>query len=250
MNQAVVEMRQTWDESFEAQIASGAYNTSPVEAVVRTVAYYLRARFVPADYRSLHFLDLGCGAGPNMLWLAEKGFKASGIDISPNALRLARDAFEHHQLGDRLGELCEGSVTELPFADGSLDGAVEACVFQHLDLENRKRAFSEVSRVLKPGGVFVGYMLSVSHSIFLQQQDHQCPEDPGTVALNTDGGSKFHLGNIGLSHFFTRAEFETLLPNWSTVDPCENGYDIPREEATRRGYERYHQGMWTVYAVK
>jgi SAM-dependent methyltransferase len=250
MSQAAQEMRQTWDESFEAQIASGAYNTSPVEAVVRTVAYYLRARFAAADLGALHFLDLGCGAGPNMLWLAEKGIKVSGIDISPNALALARETFARRQLGDRLGELYEGSVTELPFADESLDGAVEACVFQHLDRENRQRAFAEVSRVLKPGGVFVGYMLSNSHSIFLRQKDRQDPADPGTVTLSAEGSSKFHLGNIGLSHFFDRAEFAMLLPGWSTVDPCENGYDIPQEEAARRGYERYHQGMWTLYAVK
>ena len=185
-----------------------------------------------------------------MLWLAEKGIKASGIDISPNALALARETFARRQLGDRLGELCEGSVTDLPFVDESLDGAVEACVFQHLDRENRQRAFAEVGRVLKPGGVFVGYMLSDNHSIYLQQKERQDPTDPGTVSLSADGGSKFHLGNIGLSHFFDRSEFATLLAGWSSVDPCENGYDIPQEEATRRGYERYHQGMWTVYAVK
>ena len=33
------EMRDTWEASFEEQIARGAYNTAPVEALVRSVSY-------------------------------------------------------------------------------------------------------------------------------------------------------------------------------------------------------------------
>ena len=252
MSQRAAEMREIWDHSFAAQIASGAYNTAPVEAVVRTVAYYLRARYSPDQHGSLHFLDLGCGAGPNMVWLAEKGITVSGLDIAPSALALAGENLTRRGLGDQLGALHEGSVTDLPFADGHFDGAVEACVFQHLDRADRQCAFAELARAVKPGGVFVGYMLSDAHTIFEQQRDDQDPTDPGTLILRESGAnaSKFHLGNIGLSHFFGRAELKQLLADFVTVDICANGYDLPREEAERRGYAHYHQGMWTVYAVR
>lgn len=252
MSQRATEMRETWNDSFAAQIESGAYNTSPVEAVVRTVAYYLRARFAPEQQKQLHFLDLGCGAGPNMVWLAEKGITVSGLDIAPSALALARQTLEQRGLTDRLGTLKDGSVSDLPYADATYDGAVEACVFQHLDRADRHRSFEELARVLKPGGVFVGYMLSDAHTIFEQKRDEQHSDDPGTVILREPGAnaSRFHLGNIGLSHFFSRTELEDLLSGFSTVDICANGYDLPREEAQRRGYAHYHQGMWIVYAVK
>jgi len=252
MSQRATEMRETWDDSFAAQIESGAYNTSPVEAVVRTVAYYLRARFSPDQQKKLHFLDLGCGAGPNMVWLAEKGITVTGLDIAPSALALARQTMDRRGLQDRLGTLEDGSVTDLPFADDAFDGAVEACVFQHLDRVDRRRSFDELARVIKPGGVFVGYMLSDAHTIFEQKRDEQDPGDPGTLILREEGSnaSRFHLGNIGLSHFFGRAELENLLSGFATVDICANGYDLPREEAERRGYTHYHQGMWIVYAVK
>ena len=250
MSQRATDMRETWGRSFRDQIAAAAYNTAPVEAVVRTVAYYLRAHHAHADDRNLHFLDLGCGAGPNMVWLAEKGIKVSGIDIAPTALALARANLARQGLDERVGELIEGSATEIPFEDECFDGVVEACVIQHLDRINRARAFAEVRRVLKPGGVFVGHMLSDAHTVFRLKAGESAADDPRTLILREEGASNFHLTNIGLSHFFGREEFDRLLAGFATIDPCETGYDIPREEAARRGYERYHQGMWTVYAVK
>ena len=65
--------KRLWEESFEAQIAQQAYNTAPVEAVIRTVSYYLRDRFPTGELPSLRFLEMGCGAGPHLVWLAQQG---------------------------------------------------------------------------------------------------------------------------------------------------------------------------------
>src|SRR5262249_51616243 len=152
-------------------------------ALVRTVAYYLRARYTADGEHNLHFLEMGCGAGPNLLWLAQRGIRVSGIDISPSALALCQDNFRCAGMQDQVGQLCEGSVTAVPFLDGAFDGVLEACVFQHLNRQERFQAFAEVARVLKPGGVFVGYMLDRGHSTFQQKQAEQLPEDPGSVLL-------------------------------------------------------------------
>jgi len=245
------EMQKTWDTSFQDQVAQAAYNTAPVEALVRTVSHYLRARMTPADYGKLKFLEVGCGAGPNLIWLAERGITACGVDISPTALDLAKRHFETRGLTARMGAMEHGSATKLPFPDNSFDGVLESCVFQHLNAEERKAAFAEVARVLKPGGVFVGHMLSVRHSTYEKQRAHENPNDPGTIELKTDAvGNKFNLETIGLSHFYRREEFAGLLPGFTTVDPCELTYELPHEEAARRGYDRYMQAMWVVYAVK
>jgi SAM-dependent methyltransferase len=242
-------MKQTWEESFEAQIAHQAYNTAPVEALVRSLSYYFRDRFADRPYDRLHFLEVGCGAGPNLIWLAQKGMTVSGVDIAPTALRLARQNLERAGHGDRIGRLVEGSATEVPFEDASLDGIVEACVFQHLTREERARAFAEVRRLLRPGGIFVGYMLDAGHTVFQAHQAEQLPDDPGTLVLS-DGGSKFHLTNIGLSHFFRKAEFDDHLAGFSVIDPCLSTYHLPRREALKRGYPEYLQSMWIVYAIK
>lgn len=242
-------MRSTWEDSFSAQVVAGAYNTAPVEALVRTVSYYLRDHGGSAPFSDLHMAELGCGAGPNLVWLAEKGMTISGVDISPTALDLARSNLERHSLGDQVGSLVEASVADVPWKDESFDGLLESCVFQHLPREDRERAFAEVRRLLKPGGVFVGHMLEQQHTVFQRHKGEQLESDPGTVQLD-EGGSKFHLTNIGLSHFFAKDEIERLFDGFSIVEPCLSQYEIPPSEAQRRGYPSYLQSMLIVYAVK
>ena len=242
--------KRLWEDSFEEQIASGAYNTAPVEALVRNIAYYLRARHPQgAAGKNLKFLEMGCGAGPNLVWLAEKGVRVSGVDIASNALTLARTNLERRGYTALIDDLVECSVTKTPFADGSFDGVIESCVFQHLDRSSRAEAFAEVGRLLKKGGLFVGNMLADGHVTFQKRKSEQLPDDPGSLYL-ADGTSKFHLTNIGLAHFFAEKEYPELLAGFEVVDPLLQTYKLPKEEARRRGYDDYLQCMWTVYAVK
>jgi SAM-dependent methyltransferase len=249
MTQYVKPPKQTWNESFEEAIRTQSYNTAPVEALVRNIAYYFR-KYVPENkIKNLHFLELGCGAGPNLLWLAKKGIRVSGIDISPLALKIARHVFEEAKLCEQIGRFDEGSVTETPYEDESFDGILEACVFQHLDKSDRIKAFEEVKRLLKPGGVFVGYMLGRDHTVFQKMKAKQIKDDPGTIILN-NGSSKVHLTNIGLTHFYDQEELVNLFSGFSLIDPCLTTYYLPREEAEKRGYMQYLQSMWAVYAIK
>ena len=243
------EAKQLWEDSFDEQIAKQAFNTSPVEALVRTVSYYLRDRFTADEIGGLHFMEMGCGAGPNLRWLAGRGMRVSGVDISPKALELARQNLGSAGVGGQIGQLVEAPATETPFEDESLDGVIEACVFQHLYKDERIRAFAEVKRVLKPGGVFVGYMLDVGHTVYQKRRDEQMEGDPGTLILS-DGRSKLYLTDIGISHFYRKEELISLLDGFEVVDPCLTTYYLPEDEARRRGYDSYLQSMWTVYAVK
>ncbi len=242
-------MKRTWENAFEEAISRQAYNTAPVEALARTVAYYLRSRYSADEMKNLHFLEMGCGAGPNLLWLAQKGIAVSGVDIAPTVLTLARRMLQQEGYSDQIKSLVESSVSKVPFEEETFDGVIEACVFQHLDKTDRKNAFAEVKRVLKPGGVFVGYMLDIGHTVYQQKRKEESKEDPGTLSLS-DGRSKLYLTNIGLSHFYTKDEIIGLLDGFSVVDPCLTTYYLPREEAKNRGYQEYLQSMWTVYAVK
>src|SRR4051812_11263756 len=166
-------MRETWETSFEEQVAREAYNTAPVEALVRNVAYYLRDRFTPEERRELHFAEMGCGAGPNLVWLADKGIRVSGVDIAPTAVSLAQQTLERAGKSHLVERLVEASVSDVPLEDGSLDGILESCVFQHLAKEDRVAAFREVHRLVKPGGLFVGHMLERRHTVFQAHEGEQ-----------------------------------------------------------------------------
>src|SRR3546814_16929242 len=75
---------------------------------------------------------------------------ASGLDY---AARRARDLGLTVTFGD-------GLMTELPYADASFDYVLSFNVIYHGDAGVVGRAVAEIYRVLKPGGLFHGTLLS------------------------------------------------------------------------------------------
>ncbi|QIM17819.1 NAD(P)/FAD-dependent oxidoreductase [Leucobacter coleopterorum] len=51
-----------------------------------------------SDWQPGRSLDLGCGEGGDVMWLAERGWQASGIDLSQTAIARAREAAEDRGL--------------------------------------------------------------------------------------------------------------------------------------------------------
>lgn len=89
-------------------------------------------------------LDAGCGSGRNMVELGRLG-TVTGIELSPTSVAVARER--------GVGEVVEGSVLELPFADQSFDLAVSLDVIEHL--EDDRGALRELRRTVAPGGALV-----------------------------------------------------------------------------------------------
>jgi SAM-dependent methyltransferase len=119
--------------------------------------YPLLAEQILGDYdiRDGLCLDLGCGPGYLGIELAERSnLRVIGVDIDPNAVLIARANSSRRNLGTRVTAE-EGDVHKLRFADGSADLIVSRGSFAFWD--HPAKAFREIQRVLKPGGVaFVG----------------------------------------------------------------------------------------------
>jgi arsenite methyltransferase len=96
-------------------------------------------------------LDLGCGAGTDLLVAAQMVGRAGhviGVDMTPAMLQRARDSAEALDLANL--ELHESLIESLPLPDASVDVVVSNGV---IDLVPDKEAvFSEIDRVLRPGG--------------------------------------------------------------------------------------------------
>ncbi len=89
---------------------------------------------------------LECGCGTGLILERLKGFakSAKGIDLSPGMLELAKS---------RGLDVCEGSVTELPFADESFDVTCSYKVLAHVP--DIGKALKEMARVTRKGGVIL-----------------------------------------------------------------------------------------------
>jgi DNA-binding transcriptional ArsR family regulator/precorrin-6B methylase 2 len=93
-------------------------------------------------------LDVGTGSGHMLELLASRANRAVGVDISSDALRLARTNV--YGAGLRHCELRRGDMYDLPFEMPSFDVATIGRVLAAA--ENPVAALTEVTRTLKPGG--------------------------------------------------------------------------------------------------
>jgi ubiquinone/menaquinone biosynthesis C-methylase UbiE len=88
-------------------------------------------------------LDAGMAAGRFCGELAERGWKVTGIDVSPGMVALARRRLPGL-------ELAEGRLEALPFPDSSFDAVVATGVLEYVD--DLDQGIGELARVLRPGG--------------------------------------------------------------------------------------------------
>jgi tellurite methyltransferase len=102
-------------------------------------------------------LDLGCGVGRHALLLAEHGFTVDAMDGSETGISVLRDTAAARGLELSLRQ---GAADALPFADASFDFVLSWNVIYHGTLGDVGRRVAEIWRVLKPGGLYQGTMLS------------------------------------------------------------------------------------------
>lgn len=100
-------------------------------------------------------LDLGAGIGRHAIALARLGLALSALDAAPESLAAIRAKADNLDI-----DLHQGRMTSLPFADASFDHVLSWNVIYHGDEAIVVKTIAEIARVLKPGGTFMGTMLS------------------------------------------------------------------------------------------
>jgi len=117
-------------------------------------------RFVAEELTALppgRALDVACGEGRNAIWLATRGWHATGADFSAAAVERARRLAASAGVADR---------TEFVVADvvsGQLPGGFDAVVVAYLQLPavERQSALRRAAAALAPGGT----LLVVAHDL-------------------------------------------------------------------------------------
>ena len=99
-------------------------------------------------------LEVGCGRGSLSAYFADAGWDCTLLDISPKANELARKAFIRHGLQAVFNT---GDCLALPYRDRSFDVCFSIGLLEHF--REFDRVIREQVRVLKPGGLFLGYIV-------------------------------------------------------------------------------------------
>jgi SAM-dependent methyltransferase len=110
---------------------------------------------------STHVLDIGCGIGGPARSLATTfGCNVIGVDLSPGFIEAAIYLTARCGLSDRV-TFQVGNALQLPFEDAAFD----VVFLQHvaMNISDRVALYTEVHRILTPGGRFATYDLVLGH---------------------------------------------------------------------------------------
>jgi SAM-dependent methyltransferase len=107
-------------------------------------------------------LDLACGGGRHVVYLAQQGLAVTGADISGVGLKMTRNKLR--QLGLTAG-LVRSEMNSLPFNDSSFDAVICTRAIYHQRLLGIQQALLEIRRVLKQdGAVLIDFLSKRTHS--------------------------------------------------------------------------------------
>ena len=175
-------------------------------------------------------LDLGCGSGRHVIFLAKHGFNVYGFDIANEGIKIAKQWLKKEKLK---ADLKIGSIYKrLPYQNNFFDAVISTHAIHHGKIADIRKAIRELERVLKPGGLVFAtfrkrkfrkfYPKGTIIEKYGQQKVNYKVIGPRTYAP-TEGGEK------GLIHYLfnkrlIRKEFKNFQINELWVAPNRRHY--------------------------
>ena len=98
-------------------------------------------------------LDLGSGAGRHLKFLESRGYRVVGMDLAPIGLQVTKEKLAESKLEAMLNQ-ADMSVA-LPYKRNSFDCVMSIHVIFHNQRRKIQSTLTEITRVLKPGGILL-----------------------------------------------------------------------------------------------
>ena len=149
----ITEVKEFWNENpCQSDLSTAQDRRRYFEEISRN-RFGKREWHVPTvaafhNYRGKDVLEIGCSIATDGLEFAKNGANYTGIDLTPNAIEMARERF---QLFDVAGRFEVANAEErIPFPDETFDHAYSFGVIHHSPVP--ERIVGEIHRVLRKGG--------------------------------------------------------------------------------------------------
>lgn len=168
-------------------------------------------------------LDTACGEGTFAIEMAKNGFHVTGVDLSIDMLKIAREKAAKKNFDIKF---IQHDMRSLPF---SREFDLITCWFDSLnylldekDLEN---TFCGVSRALKDGGIFI-FDMNTIYGLSVQWQI-----DPGTIEQDTPELLEIHQTSYDPKKCIATLKITVLIKKngeWTRIDEVhkERGYTL------------------------
>lgn len=108
-----------------------------------------------------HVLDIGCGSGLPVTRELAKRFIVTGVDISAEQIRRARENVRH-------AEFFHSDIMALDFPAASFDAVVALYAIFHLPRGEHDRLFRNIRRWLKPGGYLLATLAQEAEEAYME----------------------------------------------------------------------------------
>jgi S-adenosylmethionine-dependent methyltransferase len=209
---SIARIRRYYDATIthETQrLEENAYRRLERDMTLRTIV-----RHVPVGAR---ILDVGGGPGTYLEPLVQRGFDPWLCDLSDANVAVARERATALGLSDVARRVRQSDATTLThYARASFDAALALGPFYHLlDETARRRALSEIVRVVKPGGTIVLAVLPRLHPLRYLLREATAESFGVLDALDWDAllatGRFEHRGFFTDAYLTDLAEFRAML---------------------------------------
>jgi ubiquinone/menaquinone biosynthesis C-methylase UbiE len=219
----------SWDRIWEEVFAAQAWGKYPDESFIRFVARNFYRREPRSDVK---ILEIGCGPGANIWYMAREGFDAHGIDGSSTAIVQAKQRLAAEGLG---AHLTVGDIIKMPYADGQFDAVADNACLSHNSSLHMLEILKEIRRVLKPRGMF--YSRAFTERVHIGMAQKQV----GLLEYTDISDGPF--AGRGFVRLTTRAYIDEVYARFFKI--CS----VDRREYTQDN-EQMNISEWIVYAQK
>lgn len=202
-----------WEEYYSALHQLPDWLKKPVPFVADSLSLF-------GEHGVRTILDLGCGAGRNLIYLGKAGFDVVGIDVSRNALKKAKAWLKIEEIPNATVLRC--SMTSLPFVRQAFDAVISVSVVHHAFKKDIEKALEEIRTVLSDNGLFLANILSVRDYRYSSGEKLE----KGTFRVMEDFEQKRFEE---VHHFFSKKEILSLLSGFEkiSIEPIKSGLNQP-----------------------
>jgi ubiquinone/menaquinone biosynthesis C-methylase UbiE len=182
-----------WDKGWDKIFSNNEWGKYPGEELIRFIA---RNYYGVPNRSEVNILEVGCGVGANLWYLAREGFNTFGLDGSQTALNKAIALMKNNRL---MADIKQGDAMKLPYPDSFFDSVIDIeCIYAN-SLDDTSIILSEIHRVLKPRGMIfsktfatgmsgedTGISLIDEPNTFIEMLDGPLRDDYGFIRLTPE----------------------------------------------------------------